>query len=257
MTTTDFKLPHGDHNVGRIYIPDTLTSPTGAIIICHGGPGGQQFDPDEADRWLLNPPWVIVSFDNYACGRTGGHDPEMTFDRWGKDTADVYRFVTTLPEVDPSRVGLIGISSGSEAALRCAIDYATPAFVVSIATCASPNYGNWPAEILCRDLEALQRGETRDCCGLQFKLGFFLDAVGRAPIYGIHKIECPVFFLQGSVDNAKRRGDALMAYEYMAMATRKCKHKEIPGGDHGLDNVVDVRREEIQNWLSEIGINLA
>jgi hypothetical protein len=64
-----------------------------------------------------------------------------------------------------------------------------------------------------------------------------------------------VFFLQGSVDNAKRRGDALMAYEYMAMAKRKCKHKEIPGGDHGLDNVVVVRREEIQNWLSEIGIN--
>ena len=118
----------------------------------------------------------------------------------GKDTADVYRYVTTLPEVDPSHVGLVGISSGSEAALRCAIDYATPAFVVSIATCASPNYGNWPAEILCRDLEALQRGETRDCCGLQFKLSFFLDAVGRAPIYSIHKIECPVFFLQGSVE---------------------------------------------------------
>ena len=140
LKTRDFKLPDGDHNVGRIYIPDTLASPAGAIIIWHGGPGGQQFDPCKADRWLLNPPWVIVSFDNYACGLTGGHDPEMTFDRWGKDTADVYRYVTTLPEVDPSRVGLIGISSGSEAALRCAIDYATPAFVVSITTYASPTW---------------------------------------------------------------------------------------------------------------------
>jgi len=31
--------------------------------------------------------WVIVSFDNYACGLTGAHDPEMTFDSLGKDTA--------------------------------------------------------------------------------------------------------------------------------------------------------------------------
>jgi len=250
----EFRLPDGDHNVGRIYVPEAIRSPAGAIIICHGGPGGRQFDPLEADRWLLNPPWVVVSFDNYACGLTGGHDPEMTFDRWGRDTADVYRFVKSLPEVNPSRVGLIGISSGSEAALRCAIDYATPAFIVSIATCASPNYGNWPAQILCQDLEALQKGETRDCCGLPFKLGFFRDAVGHAPIYNIHKIECPVFFLQGGQDNAKRRGDALMALEYMTNANRKCKHKEILGGDHGLDNVVDIRRAEIQNWLYEIGM---
>jgi len=252
-----FKLPDGDHNVGRIYIPDALASQAGAIIICHGGPGGHQFDPAEADRWVIDPPWVIVSFDNYACGLTGPHNPDMTLDRWGKDTADVYRFVTHLPEVDPSRVGLIGISSGSEAALRCAIDHVTPAFIVSIATCASPNYGDWPAQILCRELEALERGETRECCGLPFKLGFFLDAVGHAPIYNIHKIQCPVYFLQGGADNPKRRGDALMAYEYMAHANRTCKHKEIPGGDHGLDNVVDLRRKEIQNWLWEIGVTQA
>jgi pimeloyl-ACP methyl ester carboxylesterase len=78
--------------------------------------------------------------------------------------------------------------------------------------------------------------------------------VGRAPIYDIHKVECPVYFLQGGADNAKRRGDALMAHEYMTAANRNCKHKEIAGGDHGLDNVVDTRREEIQNWLHEIGM---
>jgi hypothetical protein len=61
----------------------------------------------------------------------------------------------------------------------------------------------------------------------------------------IQATPCPALFLV-------RR---LIPNEYMARANRKCKHKEIPGGDHGLDNVVDVRREEIQNWLSEIGIN--
>jgi pimeloyl-ACP methyl ester carboxylesterase len=254
MQIETFRLPDGDHNIGRIYRPDTPSGSTGAMILCHGGPGGRQCRPEEIHAWDLGPSWIIVTFDNYACGETGGSDAEMTFDRWGKNTAAVYAFVQRLPGVEAQRVGLIGISSGSEAALRCAISYETPAFIVSIATCASPNYGNWPAEMLCRELEALQRGETRDCCGHQFPLAFFLDAVGRAPLYRIGEVKCPVFFLQGQADNAKRRGDAMMAYAYMMEAGRRCKHLEIPGGDHGLDNVADQRREAIQGWMREIGM---
>ena len=193
---------------------------------------------------------MIVTFDNYACGETGGSDAEITFDRWGKDIAAVYRFVQCLPGTDWRRVGLIGISSGSEAALRCAISYETPAFIVSIATCVSPNYGNWPAEVLCRELDALQRGETARLLRASVSLKFFLDAVGRAPIYRIGEVKCPVFFLQGQADNAKRRGDALMGYEYMKKAGLRCKHLEIPAGNHGLDNVVDQRSKAIRSWLT-------
>jgi pimeloyl-ACP methyl ester carboxylesterase len=108
--------------------------------------------------------------------------------------------------------------------------------------------------ILCHELAALQRGETRDCCGFQFKLEFFLDAVGNAPIYRIGEITCPVLFLQGLADNAKRRGDALMGHEYMQRAKRRSTLVEVPGGNHELDNVVEQRTASIRSWLQEIGM---
>ena len=254
MQFESFRLSGGDHTAGRIYRPDTGHDGGGVFIVCHGGPGGGQCSPESAATWKIDPAWTIVTFDNYACGETGGSDAEMTFDRWGKNTADVYRFAQGLSGVDPKRVGLIGLSSGSEAALRCAINYETPAFIVSIATCSSPNYGNWPAEVLCHELEALQRGETRDCCGFQFKLEFFLDAVGNAPIYRIAEITCPVLFLQGLADNAKRRGDALMGHEYMQRAKRRSTYVEIPGGNHEIDNLVEQRTAAIRAWLHEIAM---
>jgi pimeloyl-ACP methyl ester carboxylesterase len=254
MQFEPFRLPDGDHTAGRIYRPKAPGESAGAFILCHGGPGGGQCNPEAIATWDIDLAWTILTFDNYACGETGGSDAEMTFDRWGKNTADVYRFAQKLPGIDPKRVGLIGLSSGSEAALRCAISYETPAFIVSIATCASPNYGNWPAEMLCHELEALQRGETRDCCGFQFPLAFFLDAVGNAPIYRIGEITCPVLFLQGTSDNAKRIGDALMGHEYMQRAKRRSTHVEIPGGNHELDNAVEQRTAAIRTWLQEIGV---
>jgi pimeloyl-ACP methyl ester carboxylesterase len=254
MKFETFRLPDGDRNSGRIYRPQKPSESAGALIICHGGPGGRQCDPESIATWDIDPAWTILTFDNYACGDTGGSDAEMTFDRWGRNTADIYRFARNLSGVNPQRVGLIGISSGSEAALRCAISYETPAFIVSIATCSSPNYCNWPAEVLCHELAALQRGETRDCCGFQFPLGFFLDAVGNAPIYRIGEITCPVLFLQGTADNAKRRGDALMGHEYMQRANRRSWHVEIPGGNHDIDNLVEQRAAAIRTWLQEISL---
>jgi hypothetical protein len=63
-----------------------------------------------------------------------------------------------------------------------------------------------------------------------------------------------VLFLQGTADNAKRRGDALMGHEYMQRAARRSKHQEIPNGNHDLDNVVELRAAAIRSWLQEIGM---
>ena len=119
MSFETFRLPDGDHNAGRIYRPVSPQEGGGAFIICHGGPGGRQCEPETIPTWNIDPAWTILTFDNFACGDTGGSDADMTFDRWGRNTADVYRFAQALPGIDPGRVGLIGISSGSEAALRC------------------------------------------------------------------------------------------------------------------------------------------
>jgi hypothetical protein len=252
MNIEEFRLPDKDKNFGRIFRPDHVDRPTGACIICHGGPGGRQIDSEKHVEWCIDPAWVIVTFDNFACGHTGGSDTEMTFDRWGSNCADVLRYVQALPYIDEKRVGFIGISSGSEAALRCAISYATPAFIVSIATCCSPNYGNWPAKILCDNLHQLIHGETCECCGHSFTIDFYLDAVGAAPVYRIREIQSPVFFLQGESDNAKRIGDARMGYEYMKSSGGVCKHHLVPGGNHGLNNVVEERNRQIRSWLKEI-----
>jgi hypothetical protein len=45
-----------------------------------------------------------------------------------------------------------------------------------------------------------------------------------------------------------------MGWQVMLHAGLPVKYKEVPGGDHGLDNRADLCAEEILGWLREIGI---
>jgi len=66
------------------------------------------------------------------------------------------------------------------------------------------------------------------------------------------EIQCPVLFLQGGDDNPWRCADARLGYDLMKRNGLPATHIEIPGGDHGLDNVFEQAVCHSFDWLTTI-----
>ncbi len=263
MKILPFRLDTGDRNTGTAYLPDNTTDRLPVVIYCHGwGVGGSTILPPvvaSLGRLLESRPAVLVTFDFFGCGQTGGNYSQMTYGRWHANLTEVYAWVAAQPWADPARIGTFGISSGTTAALRHAIATPACAFVISTATCLGAFIGmpNPPGRILAEHLDELAAGKTAELFGTPFGREFFHDFLTKAPVYGLRalsdsseKIICPVFFLQGAADNVWRRTDSWLGYQLLK--AKGAKYLEMENGDHGLDTVADAAAQEAFAWLQSI-----
>ncbi|GEM_PF-662994 len=217
MPEARFQLAGGDRNVGTAYLPEDRPAPLPALIVCFG----RKLTPFTAELSARGPDagLAVVTFDVYGWGETGGDLDGWTYGRLAANLADVCAYVGAQEWADGRRIGALGISAGSTAVLRCAIDAQQLAVGVAVAAflghyVAMPD---GPAKQLIDHLETLVAGGTIQPAGwgLDYHLGldFYKDALGGAPIYRLHTISCPILFLQGGADNVYRRSDARLGYE--------------------------------------------
>jgi pimeloyl-ACP methyl ester carboxylesterase len=258
MATTAFVLDAGDHNVGEAYLPDRRDGRLPVLIYCHGWNGNRELRP--CTQALLDrcfPAGVgMVTFDFYGCGSTGGDYSRMTYGRWAANLEDVVDWVKEQEWADPSRVGCFAISSGTTAALRLAATTQKVCFVISVATALGLfiDMPNGPGRVLVDQWDELAGGGTAEVFGTRFTLDFFRDFIGRAPVYDLASITCPVFFLQGMLDNPWRRADAWLGCRVLEARGSPVRYRELPNGRHGLDEVADQCAEEVMAWLREINM---
>jgi uncharacterized protein len=194
---------------------------------------------------------VVVSFDFFGCGDTGGSYTDMTYGHWTENLADVHGWVGQQTWADPTRIGCLGISSGSTAALRFARQSQSCAFAISVATCLGLyiSMPNSPARTYVRQVRDLLAGGRAPVFGMEFPHEFFRDFVEHAPIYDVHEIACPVLFLQGAEDNPFRRSDAWLGYQLRQRAGAPVEYVEVEGGDHGLGSRAEESTEIVVSWL--------
>lgn len=258
MKSSDFRLPDGDRNAGTVYLPDATEGPMPAVIVCHGWGGNRTLEPFSLDLCsrLTERGMALVTFDFFGCGETGGLYSEMTYGRWGENVSAIHTWVATQGWADPGRIGTLGISSGSTAALRHARQYPETAFVISIATCLGLyiSMPRSPARIFAEGIEALLGGETAEVFGVSFPVAFFRDFVQNAPIFDLDAIRCPVFFMQGSKDNPFRRSDAWLGNEMRRYYGVPVHYREIEGGDHGLNEGHEEAVDAVIAWLESLAI---
>lgn len=260
MLATTFRLETGDRNVGRIWRADQSADGSAALIYCHGwaGRGDTDANPFTAmlrDR-VVQRGGVFIDFDFFGCGQTGGDYSQMTYGRWADNLRDVFEYVSGVPGVERSRMAVLGISSGSTAALRFAIASDAPAAVISVATAGGLCIGmpNGPARVFVENLSSLSAGGTAKLFNTEFPIGFYLDFLAHQPIYRMEQIRCPVLFLQGLADNVHRRTDARIAHEQMQRAGGRSELIEIPDGDHGLSNVPEIASAQAIAFLERTAI---
>jgi dipeptidyl-peptidase 4 len=98
------------------------------LMYVYGGPGGNTvFDRWEyMDMWhrmLAQKGYIVVSFDNRGTAYRGQEFKKCTYMQLGKyetiDQIDVAKYLSSLPYVDASRIGIWGWSYGGYLSLSC------------------------------------------------------------------------------------------------------------------------------------------
>jgi dipeptidyl aminopeptidase/acylaminoacyl peptidase len=100
--------------VGDVYVPDGL--PAGGrragVLLCHGYTGVKDlYLPDNA-RVLNGAGYVVMTFDYKGWGDSEGPRSRLAPYSRVADVQAALTFLSTLPEVDPDRLGLYGTSYG-------------------------------------------------------------------------------------------------------------------------------------------------
>jgi dipeptidyl aminopeptidase/acylaminoacyl peptidase len=121
--------------VGRLYLPaGDMPYPT--VCICHGIPAKV---PDPSDRGyallaeqICSSGFAVLIFNFRGKGDSGGN---LDILGWTRDLKAMVDYLSTLPEVDKSRLYLLGFSGGAAVAVYVA---AQGKRVSAVAACACP-----------------------------------------------------------------------------------------------------------------------
>lgn len=258
MKRYDFQLENNDNNSGWYYLPDQYETPMPVMVHCHGWGGSRAISDSVRPlrKAVLAQKMAFVTFDFYSCGTM--KDKEFTtYERWVQNLSDMFDWIEEQEWADKDKIGCFAHSSGTIAALRFAARDKRPAFVISAASCITPQIDmerGGAGKVLAQHCETLLRGGSADMFGQQFPLPFFQDTIAHAPMFYLNQITCPVFFLQGGNDNPYRRADAFLGHLLMEHAGLQNKYLELPGGDHCLNGVEKQYCPEVIHWLNEIQI---
>jgi dipeptidyl aminopeptidase/acylaminoacyl peptidase len=99
---------------GDVYYPDGLArgARRAAVVLCHGYTGVKDlYLPDNA-RVLTEAGYVVMTFDYKGWGKSEGPRSRLAPYSRVADVRAALTFISTLPEVDPERLGIYGTSYG-------------------------------------------------------------------------------------------------------------------------------------------------
>jgi fermentation-respiration switch protein FrsA (DUF1100 family) len=121
---------------GEVYIPAGPASPFPGLIICHGIPAKAK-EPGDRGYPLLAERFCLEGFEVLIFNFRGAGLSEGNFDilGWTRDLEGALDYLIHRPEVDPSRIFLLGFSGGAAVSICVTAQRKEIAALVS---CASP-----------------------------------------------------------------------------------------------------------------------
>jgi fermentation-respiration switch protein FrsA (DUF1100 family) len=136
MLTRDFTLEVDGLDISaRLYLPPGK-KPYPIVCICHGIPAGI---PDPSDKGypflaeqICRHGFAVLIFNFRGTGASGGN---LDILGWSRDLKAVIDYLCALPEVDRSRLCLLGFSAGAAVSIYVASGERR---VSSVAACACP-----------------------------------------------------------------------------------------------------------------------
>ena len=172
------------------YIP----SRNGAAVAVIHGSGGARIRPVEHVRMLQRNGYGVLAFDVRGHGESGGSGDALGMEGY-KDAIAALAFMEARGDVEPGRVGILGLSMGAEIALDAAVHGARPGAIVS----------DGAGERSINEFKTLKWSFEKAIAYPTIAIQSYGSALvtGRdiAPAQAtrIHKVTSPVFYISGNV----------------------------------------------------------
>ena len=147
--------------VGEVYYPEAVDEPYPAICLCHGIPLGQQHSPGDSGypglaQRLCDAGFVTLIFNFRGTGQSQGN---LDMLGWTRDLEAAIDFLSSLDEVDKSRLCLLGSSGGAAVSVYVAandtrVSSVKPVMVRPMASgrTATPMQTTTLLQCSCRDI---------------------------------------------------------------------------------------------------------
>jgi len=109
---------------GDLYLPDDMAAGTRrpAVISCSGYQGLKDIHPARFARALVPHGYACLAFDYRGFGFSEGERGRLSPQDWVEDVHNAVGFVESLPEVDATRIGLVGWGLGGGVVIAEAAD---------------------------------------------------------------------------------------------------------------------------------------
>src|SRR6478672_2547865 len=111
-----------------------------AVLVVHGG-GGDRTGAMAHARLLARHGYGVLVYDARGRGESEGSPNGYGWD-WGKDVAGALRFLRSRPDVDPRRIGGLGLSTGADVLVEAAARRRDLAAIVADGTAAG-SFEDW------------------------------------------------------------------------------------------------------------------
>jgi alpha-beta hydrolase superfamily lysophospholipase len=211
--------------------------------VIHGW-GGSATDMIPVSDVLMSLGVNVLLLDARGHGRSDA-GTVASMPAFADDIRVALRWMRAAPQVDPSRIVLVGHSVGAGACLFVAAGDRDVAAVVSLASMADP--GSFMAQRLRRRMPAPM---------VELALRYVEHTIGHrftefAPIHTIGRMTAPVLLLHGQGDMTVPVADA---YRLHARAPHVSTLLVLPDGDHNSIEALGWARSDLSRFLADAGL---
>jgi dipeptidyl aminopeptidase/acylaminoacyl peptidase len=240
----------GQQMIGMLHLPE-VPGPVPAVAIYHGFTG-TKIEPHrifvKMARALNALGIAAVRFDFRGSGDSEGDFADMTVTGEISDAVKILDFLAGLPEVDASRLGILGLSMGGAVAATVAgIDARVKSLTL------------WSAvadfKIFERDPEAIELARKQgylDVSGNVLKMDFYEDIQKQKPAETVGNYRGAALIVHGDADPTVPVSHADIYEKALSVASRVDKFI-LPGADHTY-NRMDWEKAVIERtaaWFKE------
>ncbi len=242
----------GQTIAASLHVPETTPAP--GVVMCHGFTGTRteaHFLFVKAARELCAAGMNVLRFDFRGSGESDGTFAKMTVEGEIADAMAAVEFLCAEPTVDPTRIGLLGLSLGGLVA-ACAAARSERVRALVLWSAVADLMGVFSAREGWDELQAaVERDGYVDHGAFRIGKGFYDDCRRVDPLMELARFDGPALIVHGSEDRTVPPSHDDMYIDALP-GTDKRKHI-VEGADHTFSSVA-WEREAIgvtREWLAE------
>jgi predicted alpha/beta hydrolase len=189
-----------------------------AIVLVHGG-GGDRVGSVAHAQLLARHGYGVLLYDARGRGESDGSPNDYGWD-WAKDVDGALAFLKSRPDVDPGRIGALGLSTGADVLVDVAGDRHDIAAVVADGTAAG-SFDDWAR------LRGTELGTVPGWMMFTTIRVLSGDPPGRPLADQIRKITAPTLLISAGTAEEREFSDL-----YERAAAGRVEHWNLPDAHH-------------------------